>query len=189
MPAYHSNFNKFSCKSVAKIAILPFEARFSKGSAPFWNPNDPYLKDNKCDGDIINEGLKFFKANVFFKNYEIKDNADRLLVYITLYISQCLGRLTKCRSKDDVGRELHALTSDNNFKIPGESGFPLDQHFSNPGSEADFLRDYLKQVRGEVAGRLAELVIDQSTNAPSKWWMCFHKRKFMGASLTRAGER
>ena len=56
--AYHSNFNKFSCKSVAKIAILPFEARFSKGSAPFWNPNDPYLKDNKCDGDIINEGLK-----------------------------------------------------------------------------------------------------------------------------------
>ena len=44
-----------------------------------------------CDGedgndDIIDESLKYFKANVLFKNFEFKGTADRVLVYLTLYI-------------------------------------------------------------------------------------------------------
>ena len=44
----------------------------------------------------------FSLANVFFRNYEVKGNADRLLVYMTLYTTQCLEKLQKCSSKNDV---------------------------------------------------------------------------------------
>lgn len=84
--------------------------------------------------DIIDEAVYYFKANVFFKNYEIKvrnvwlwtmflvwhrysiwnllhnlfdilwiiwyfrvfqSEADRTLIYITLYITECLKKLQK----------------------------------------------------------------------------------------------
>ena len=37
------------------------------------------------------------QANVFFHNFEIKGGADRLLLYLTLYTSQCIGRMTRCK--------------------------------------------------------------------------------------------
>lgn len=36
--------------------------------------------------DVIDEALHYFKANVFFRTYEIKSDADRVLIYVTLYI-------------------------------------------------------------------------------------------------------
>jgi actin related protein 2/3 complex subunit 3 len=35
---------------------------------------------------VIDEALHYFKANVFFRTYEIKSDADRVLIYVTLYI-------------------------------------------------------------------------------------------------------
>ena len=45
--------------------------------------------------DIIEEAIYYFKANIFFKNYEIKGDADRVLIYLTLYISECLKKLQR----------------------------------------------------------------------------------------------
>ena len=39
--------------------------------------------------------LRYFKANVFFRNYEILGSADRTLIYLTMYVSQCLRHLAK----------------------------------------------------------------------------------------------
>jgi hypothetical protein len=65
--------------------------------------------------DIIDEAIKFFRANIFFRNYDIKvslmkivlfssnssyllkHDADRTLIYLTLYITECLRRLQKVR--------------------------------------------------------------------------------------------
>ena len=67
------------------------------------------------DQDIIDEALYYFKANVFFKSYEVKVSrylsmhytvsnhmgiplqgpADRVLIYLTLYISECLKKLQR----------------------------------------------------------------------------------------------
>ena len=44
---------------------------------------------------MIDECLRFFKANVFFTNYEIKGDADRTLVYLTLFCQQAVGRITR----------------------------------------------------------------------------------------------
>jgi len=46
--------------------------------------------------DVIDEALHYFKANVFFRTYEIKSDADRVLIYVTLYIQ--VGHLKKTKA-------------------------------------------------------------------------------------------
>ena len=58
---------------------------------------------------------------------------------------------------------------DTNFAIPGDAGFPLNQAFEAPRdrSEAESLRQYIMQMRQELAARLlARVYADDST--PSK---------------------
>jgi hypothetical protein len=65
--------------------------------------------------DIIDETLQTFKANILFRNFEVKGNADRLLIYLTLYVSQCLRKI-QGKNKADAGSNsffpsLHSLFS------------------------------------------------------------------------------
>lgn len=50
------------------------------------------------DEDIIDETLNFFRANVFFRNFDVRGPADRTLIYLTLYTHQCL---VKCEKIED----------------------------------------------------------------------------------------
>ena len=91
---------------------------------------------------------------------------------------------------------------DTNFSIPGDAGFPLNQAFEGPRdrSEADTMRQYIMQMRQELAVRLlARVYADDSTPSKvciqaicttasvyangSQWWLSFTKRKFMNKSL------
>ena len=49
--------------------------------------------------------------------------------------------------------------------------------------DIDYLRQYLVQVRQELAARLIEKLYADGTGKPSKWWMSFQKRRFMNRSL------
>ena len=53
---------------------------------------------------------------------------------------------------------------------------------SSPVS-TEYLRQYLTQVRQELAARLVERLYADGTGKPSKWWMAFQKRRFMNRSL------
>jgi hypothetical protein len=50
------------------------------------------------DEDIIDETLNFFRANVFFRNFDVRGSADRTMIYLTLYTHQCL---VKCEKIED----------------------------------------------------------------------------------------
>lgn len=54
---------------------------------------------------------------------------------------------------------------------------PRDRH------DAEQLRQYMSQLRQELATRLLARVYQESEDRPSKWWLSFTKRKFMGKSL------
>lgn len=182
MPAYHSSFNKAEgVEVIGGVALLPFHARNSKGPAP-----RPVSGDEE---DIIDEALKYFKANVFFNTFEMKGNADRLLVYLTLFTHQCVLRLSKATSQDGVKREMFTLCTEN-FSLPAEGSFPLHSFYQKitEKSKGDKLRDYLKQARQELSSRLAEICCDAS-GKPSKWWTCFKTRKFLGKALEGPGSR
>ena len=57
MDAYHSQFNQTNDQKVCGIVILPLKTNV-KG--PAWKTEE---------NDVIDEALKYFRANIFFKNY------------------------------------------------------------------------------------------------------------------------
>ncbi|XP_049824409.1 actin-related protein 2/3 complex subunit 3 isoform X2 [Aethina tumida] len=177
MPAYHSSFLE-PTQVIGNTAILPFKTKV-RGPAP------QIITDEQ---DIIDETLYFFKANVFFRTYEIKSESDRLLIYITLYITECLKKLQRCSNKNQAQNEMYSLAI-SRFDIPGEPGFPLNSVYSKPqnSSEAELLRSYFTQLRQEVGLRVVEKVFGED-GKPSKWWLCFAKKKFMDKSLSGPGQ-
>ncbi|KAK2724799.1 actin-related protein 2/3 complex subunit 3-like [Artemia franciscana] len=173
MPAYHSQlFSKFQV--VGNTALLPLRTSV-RGPAP----------RETTEQDIIDETLYYFKANVFFRSYEIKSESDRLLIYLTLYITECLKKLTKCPTKDQALNKLYSLAV-TRFDIPGDSGFPLNSVYARPtnAQEEKLLRQYLTQARQELGMRLCKLVYSAPDGKPSKWWLCFAKKRFMNKSLS-----
>uniref|UniRef100_A0A2K5SFR8 Actin-related protein 2/3 complex subunit 3 n=1 Tax=Cebus imitator TaxID=2715852 RepID=A0A2K5SFR8_CEBIM len=130
------------------------------------------LKEIK-DTDIVDEAIYYFKANVFFKNYEVKNEADRTLICITLYISECLKKLQKCNSKSQGEKEMYTLGI-TNFPIPGEPGFPLNAIYAKPANKQE----------DEVMRK----AFDPQNDKPSKWWTCFVKRQFINRSLSGPGQ-
>ena len=107
-----------------------------------------------------------------------------MLIYGILFLSDCL---TKVKSNMDSRAAEKALLNGalEQFSIPGEPGFPLNQAYEAPRdrNEAETLRSYLSQVRQELAMRLHQRLYADGGSAPSKWWLSFTKRKFMGKSL------
>jgi actin related protein 2/3 complex subunit 3 len=112
----------------------------------------------------------------------VHGHADFLLIYLTLFTVQCLGKLTK-KTKADATTALNLLAL-NQFALPGDKDFVLGGFVTAPANEQDrrTLQQYLAQCRQEFAIRLITLVYGTGQQ-PSKWWMCFAKQKFLNKSL------
>lgn len=89
-----------------------------------------YIADGVGE-DIIDEALDLFRANCLFRNFEIKGNADRVLIYLILFISQCLGSLNKNMPQSEAYKSLNTLAL-SNFSIPSDPGFPLNAMYQGP---------------------------------------------------------
>jgi hypothetical protein len=70
-----------------------------------------------------------------FRNYDVEGPADRVLVYLTLYIHLCLTKITS-KGKGDAVNTLYQLAI-SNFSIPGDSNFSLGGFVSNPANRAE----------------------------------------------------
>lgn len=98
---YHSAIEpREDTRTVCGCPILPIRGSI-RGPAP---PLEPQGADE--DGaavqiqasasasgeeeDIVDEALHLFRANVLFRSFPVKRPGDRLLIYLTLYLSSCL---------------------------------------------------------------------------------------------------
>jgi len=176
MPAYHSSFNQGNARQICSMAVLPLKTSY-RGPAP------PVPGNQQDQPDIIDEAIDFFKANVMFRNYDVEGPADRVLVYLTLYIHLCLTKIVN-KSKGDAVNTLYQL-SISNFAIPGDSNFSLGGFVTNPANrgEADQIRAYLTQLRQETGKRLCDFVYAFGEGQPDKFWMMWTKRKFLNTTL------
>lgn len=159
---------------VGNIVLLPLNTKFR---GPAYPANSDY--------DIIDECIDLFRANSFFKNFEIKSPADRVLIYGILFINECLSSLRPSTSYNEAIKTLTNVALDN-FSLPGTPGFPLNNVYSVPVSDhnaVELLRTYIQQFRQELAMRLLERVYKDSKEYPSKFWLAFTRRKFMNKSL------
>jgi len=93
------------------MALLSFRTKFR---GPVHQNNGEVSEEM----DIIDESLFYFKPNVFFKSYEIQSNSDRVLIYLTLYITECLKRLQRLNTKEQALAEMYSLAI-SRFDIPG----------------------------------------------------------------------
>eukprot|EP00727_Mastigamoeba_balamuthi_P014817 m51a1_g9961 putative arp2 3 complex + actin related protein (588) ;mRNA; r:62798-70065 len=184
--AFHSQYNE----PMEKGAPVPFPntryicnfpilgVRPTKNKAPAGVP--------PCDADkedIVDESIRLFKANVMFRNFEVKGYADRLLIYITVYLSSCLPKLLH-KSKGEAEKILFAYAIEP-FSLPGDKTFCLGGLVTAPAnrSDSEFIKQYLTYLRQEAGTRLLERVYEHGDREPDKWWMCFNKRKFLNKSI------
>ena len=147
--------------------------------------SDPFDVDPESESyDILDEALALFRANVFFRNFEIQGPADRHLIYCILFLSHCLTTVKPNQDAKAAEKSLINLSLEQ-FSLPGEPGFPLNQAYEGPRDrqDAESLRGYLSQVRQELALRLHARLYADGTGVPNKFWMSFAKRKFMGKAL------
>ncbi|KVI01330.1 ARP2/3 complex, 21kDa subunit (p21-Arc) [Cynara cardunculus var. scolymus] len=109
---------------------------------------------------ILSSSMKSIipRANVFFKHFDLKSPADRILVYLTFYINLALKRLEGCRTVTEGTNAIKNL------------GF---EHVHVPG-ESEVLRDYFKQIREETSRRLLNVAY-RGNGTPNKWWLAFAK--------------
>lgn len=52
--------------------------------------------------DPLDEVLALFRANTFFRNFEIKGPADRVMIYGILFVSEALGKIKPGASRRDA---------------------------------------------------------------------------------------
>ncbi|KAJ5563118.1 hypothetical protein N7535_002437 [Penicillium sp. DV-2018c] len=171
---------------LGNFPILPLRTR-TRGPAytlpPLPNTSDLDVSPESESYDCVDEILSLFRANVLFRNFEINGPADRMLIYGTLFISECLGKVKPTMNARDAEKALTNAALDS-FAIPGDVSFPLNQAFEPPRDrqDAETLRQYISQVRQEIAMRLHARLYPGGIG-PSKFWLSFTKRKFMGKSL------
>ena len=61
--------------------------------------------------------------------------------------------------------------------------FKHKTHNTSPVPTTELMQQYLQQVRQETGLRVCERVFNTPDGKPSKWWLCFTKKKFMDKSL------
>lgn len=123
--AYHSQIKDFN-QSIGNLAVLPLRTTY----------RGPAAQTPNIEQDIIDEAIYYFKANIFFRTYEVKNEIDRVLIYVTLYIPECLKKLQRCANKNQGMQEMYSLAI-SKFDIPGESGFPLNSVYAKPQTPAE----------------------------------------------------
>mmetsp|Transcript_63805 Transcript_63805/g.149569 ORF Transcript_63805/g.149569 Transcript_63805/m.149569 type:complete len:178 (+) Transcript_63805:50-583(+) len=177
MPVYHSRHNGSNAVSVCGCPLVPLKTARFRGPAP--TPASLGLTDEFVD--LVDEALRSFRWNILFKNFEVLGDADRVLVYLTLWIQKCLSVASQAGSADDAARQLEVVAA-SELPGPGDSGFILGSWFkAGPPQDCQMAKAYLKQLRQETASRLLPLFYPDGQ--PNKWWFQFSKKKFMNIAL------
>lgn len=64
---------------------------------------------------------------------------SQLLIYLILYISDCLSKIASAKvpmSQNEAVKQLSTLAVDN-FSLPGDAGFPLNNLYSPPATRQE----------------------------------------------------
>ncbi|KAA1106492.1 subunit of the Arp2/3 complex [Puccinia graminis f. sp. tritici] len=124
---------------------------------------------NPSDMDIVDEALDLFKSNSLFRNFKIKGFADWVLIYLILFTSDCLHRISLLKphqkNKNEASKQLLSYSLDN-FFLPGKPGFPMNGIYAPPKDKIDAVSKL--SARMCLAGHLEGGYPRISARIPSK---------------------
>jgi actin related protein 2/3 complex subunit 3 len=154
---------------------------------------DPATGEATPAWDIVDEAVYYFKSNMMHKTFEVKGPADRTVLYLTLYLQQCLKRvlaLGKKATKAEARQALLSLGVERSL-TPVEQSYPFSAFHpaaaSASASDVEAWRDYARQLRLEAGVRLVQRVFlhPEADGTANKWWLYFGNQKFLGAQFER----
>lgn len=179
MPSYHSKFNGLETPKAWGIPIMDFKT----DKTPTLDYTKLTVPINEMELDIIDEGIIYFRANVLFKNFSIDGDADKLLVYITVFIQKCLEKANN--SDPNVAKtNIKALIDGCEYIPKTENFFNILTTQNQNAQELVQLQKYLKSIRKEVVQRLIHLLFDDpKTSMDLPFWLGLGKKKFMGYDM------
>jgi hypothetical protein len=115
---------------IGNFPLLPLRTKVRGPAYTLHSPPLPAHESPDPDSegyDVLDEVLLLFRANIFFRNFEIQVPADRLLIYGILFVSDCLGKIKPNAAVREATKDVMNLALDLNFAIPGDPGWPLNQ--------------------------------------------------------------
>ena len=172
--AYHSQLDSQIIEKMGNFPLMQFKTKVKL---------NPKYQMKGEEIDIIDEAITYFKANIFYKNFDLSiAEADKLLVYLILYISSLLLKY-QGKTKADCDKLAYSMAIEN-FALPGDGKFCLGGLVEPlKSSEKEVVRQYLTALRNECGLRLSAAVFKNDANKADKWWMCFNKRKFLNKTI------
>jgi len=178
MPSYHSVFNDINYSTSCGIPLIEFKSN----KLPDMDSAKLKLSLSEIDLDIIDEGLIYFRANVLFKNFPIKGDADKLLVYITVFIQKCLEAADN--QEQEKAKVLMKNLIDECEWTPNYKSHFLNNLLNIKNNEVNDLQSYLRAVRKEIVLRLQYILYDSDCKTLDlKFWLGFSKKRFMGYDM------
>jgi actin related protein 2/3 complex subunit 3 len=184
--AYVSRWNGYEETSFIGCGVYPIKQTPKSGSnagpAPRMDPvapNEDGVEEEQ--EDILDEALQFFKPHMLFRTYKIKGAADRLTLYLTMYINQCLKRLVGV-TREQAKNVLFTFANEP-ITAPGDASFPFTSFYPSPkdAAEVDKWKEYIRQLRLELTVRIIAAVykFPEADNTGSKFWMTFAKQTLL----------
>jgi len=178
MPAYNSIFTEEKYYTLCGMPVMNFFQNKppTMDSSLLKNAN---LKELELD--IIDEALIYFRANVLFKNFPIKSDADKLLIYISVFISKCLEVAYSYSNEYEKAKiYIKNLIEDCEWTPNLKSHF-LNNLLNVQNSEVNELQNFLKSIRKETVSRLIYILYDsESKTLDLKYWLGYARKKFLG---------
>ena len=179
MPAYHSIFNQEKFQTYWGIPYIAF----NENKSPTLDSTKLTVPLKESNIDIIDEAIMYFRANVLYKNFAIEGDADKLLVYITVFVQKCLEK-ANVPDANNAKTNMKKLVDDCEFIPQVENFFNTLVTKNSSQSELLNLQKYLKTVRKEVVSRLINLLFEsKETSIDLKYWLGLGKKKFMGYDM------
>jgi hypothetical protein len=117
-----------------------------------------------------------------FRNFEVKGNGDRVLIYLTVFISECLGKIaakSPAPNQQDAMKLLNTLAV-GAFTLPGDPNFPLNAIFQKPSGPQEIGGSHFSVKGGVFADtrflRNPPILLEAIARRNSEPVMCPHLR-------------
>lgn len=180
MPVYHS---KIKNSDVSKI--MGFPLLFVRKDSPPMLETDNFISSDDQKYDILDEAIAYYRINILFKNFSIDSDADKVLVYLTVFIQKILEIAGKYF--DDEKRalkeidNLEASGKGNVKEISSKNVLSLLLNDERNAINIEKLNTYLKGLRKEAIFRMKYILFENSDfRMDKRFWTSMGKKKFLG---------
>ena len=125
-----------------------------------------------------------YRATILFKNFKTQGPADKIIVYLTVFIQKCLLEISR-KANCDQKTAATICTEYVKEAIPSstDAKFYMRQLGqiapSKTSGEEEKYKKYLTQLKEECAKRLVDTIYDNNS-LDLKFWLAFGKKPFLG---------